>query len=273
MSGWFVFFVLLIIASIMALILTRVKQKNTFVSDFLEMLGLVVGVIGIVADLGLFNLHIGKDSSNDIYSTPASVTSDPSSESNTAVEIGGVVEMGKYEQDGNSSDKEPIKWIVLDIQNDSALLISEYLLDYVAYNDEHEKVTWESCSLRKWMNEDFFNSSFSEVEKRKIKLTTIKNNDNEIYGTDGGNSTKDKIFTLSFKEAKKYLSDDIVRAYTTSYAQMIGDGDSYDSWWLRTPGNDFYSAMISSKDGFIYDNAYCNNIYEVGVRPAMWISL
>lgn len=48
--------------------------------------------------------------------------------------VGDYVEFGKYEQDNdNSNGQEPIKWQVLDIDDDKALLIADKVLDNVQY--------------------------------------------------------------------------------------------------------------------------------------------
>ena len=80
------------------------------------------------------------------------------------VEVGDTIEFGEYEQD-NKSDKEPIEWNVLDIQDNKALIISKYGLDAKKYNEEYQSVTWENCTLRKWLNEDFYNEAFSSKAK------------------------------------------------------------------------------------------------------------
>ena len=76
--------------------------------------------------------------------------------------VGNSVSFGSYEQDNNPANgKEEIEWIVLDVQGDRSLLISKYALDCKKYNTEWTDGTWESCSLRKWLNSDFLNAAFS----------------------------------------------------------------------------------------------------------------
>ena len=73
--------------------------------------------------------------------------------------IGSHVVFGKYEQDDDASNgKEPIEWIVLAKEKDRALLISKYGLAAQQYNTEWTDETWETCSLRKWLNETFLNA-------------------------------------------------------------------------------------------------------------------
>lgn len=127
--------------------------------------------------------------------------------------------IGKYEQDGDTGNgPEDIEWIVLDVKDGRALLISKYGLDAKAFQDQEDTlnrpkgVTWENCSLRKWMNNDFFNSAFSDEEKAMIPEVTLVNGGNEYYGVPAQNDTQDKVFCLSVDEAMQYFGES---TYTT----------------------------------------------------------
>ena len=86
--------------------------------------------------------------------------------------IGDVITFGKYEQDNKTSNgKEDIEWIILDRQGDKVLLISRMALDQQPYNTKKADVTWETCSLRKWLNGSFYESAFDEEDI--ITLRTI----------------------------------------------------------------------------------------------------
>ena len=82
------------------------------------------------------------------------------------VEIGETMTFGSYPQDADGTVK-PIEWDVLDIQDGKALLISSKCLDARPYNEEYAPVTWEKCTLRAWLNDDFLNTAFSTRNKRK----------------------------------------------------------------------------------------------------------
>lgn len=78
---------------------------------------------------------------------------------------------GSYEQDGDAANgKEPIEWLVLARDGDKALLLSKYALDHQSFMPFYEPVTepftWESCSLRQWLNSTFLNAAFSAEEQR-----------------------------------------------------------------------------------------------------------
>src|SRR5574344_1982782 len=87
----------------------------------------------------------------------------------TKIEIGKYVSFGNYYQE-NENSKDPIEWLVLDVdtENKKALLISRYALDSKPYHETLTSITWEECSLRKWLNSEFLKQAFSEVEQKYI---------------------------------------------------------------------------------------------------------
>lgn len=97
-------------------------------------------------------------------------------------------------------DKTPIKWRVLSVDGDDAFLIADQNLDVQRYNYRYEDVTWETCTMRSWLNEIFKNNAFSSAEQAAIKATSLENKDNQFYGTAGGNATTDTIFLLSLED-------------------------------------------------------------------------
>ena len=98
---------------------------------------------------------------------------------NGMVSAGDIITFGRYEQDGNTvNDPEAIEWQVLEVEDGHALLISKYALDEKKYNEKYENVTWETCTLRAWLNGEFYNSAFSSEEKGQIRQVTLKNPNN-----------------------------------------------------------------------------------------------
>ena len=165
---------------------------------------------------------------------------------------------------GLDENSEPIEWIVLEKSNNKALLLSKYVLTShrYRYNDDNVDITWENCTMRKWINSEYINTIFSKKEQGSIITTDVVNNDNAQYGTNGGNNTKDKIFLLSIDEVKKYFSTDNQRVATFKF------GSSY--WWLRSPGNEQDFAAYVDSFGFLNEyGEYVDN--DHGFRPAMWV--
>ena len=94
------------------------------------------------------------------------------------LKTGDIFTFGSYEQDNDTSNgKEPIEWIVLSKNDKEMLVLSRYALDHKPYNEEFvDKITWEECTLRKWINDDFYNAAFNKTEKNLIETKTLKNN-------------------------------------------------------------------------------------------------
>lgn len=162
-------------------------------------------------------------------------------------EVGDVIKFGKY------------NWYIIERNNNEATVLCEKIVAERAYNESYEDITWEDCTLRKWLNNDFYNE-FSDEEKTLIAETTCKNEDNSEYGTKGGNDTNDHIYLLSIDEAKS-LSTDVLKAS--------------GGWWLRSPGYNGYSqdfVAYVDKEGFVFSYGYEMNS-ESGVRPALRINL
>ncbi len=192
--------------------------------------------------------------------------------------VGDIVYFGAYEQDNDTSNgKELIEWLVLAKENNRVLVISDKALDCRAFDTSGKYVTWEKCSLRKWLNNDFFNTAFSDDEKAAIPTVTVLADKNSTYNTDPGNATQDQVFLLSIVEAKKYFSSDSARQCNpTDYAVANGASEGNDNicwWWLRSPGgNQDYAAFVYS-NGDIFDFGYFVLDSHRAVRPAMWITI
>ena len=200
--------------------------------------------------------------------------------------VGDIIVFGTYEQDNNiSNGKENIKWLVLAKENNRVLVISDKALDCQPYNSSYtEEVTWENCSLRKWLNGTFLNKAFSTEEQAQIQNTTVSADNNPQYSTNPGNATTDKVFLLSINEVEKYFnSDEARKCAPTAYAKAQGastndtcktpSGAATCWWWLRSPGDDQSSAA------YVY---FGGDVFELGnyvfsglnaVRPAMWITI
>ncbi|MCR5150245.1 MAG: DUF6273 domain-containing protein [Clostridiales bacterium] len=198
------------------------------------------------------------------------------------IKVGSLVKFGNYYQ-SNSENKEEIEWRVLEVKDGKALIISEKALDCQEYNTEYTSVTWETCSLRKWLNETFINEAFNKGEQTILAETKVTADANPSYSTSPGNETKDKVFLLSINEAKKYFSSDDDRmcvptayaikqgAYTSSSYTKGGKATCW--WWLRSPGYDTNYAARVNYDGDIYNLGYRVYTSYDCVRPVLWIEI
>ena len=215
------------------------------------------------------------------------------------VVMGNTVTFGNYHQ--ATETPEPMEWIVLDIVPKAAdadgriLLLSKYVLAAMPYHNEDEEITWEACSLRSWLNDDFLNTAFDSSEKSQIIATHIETPENPFTNESSGNATDDHIFLLSLEDALdktdevegsgRYFSSDAERiAMATKYATsndvwVTPDGDTNNTcpniqcsslWWLRTLGATDGATFVSNT-GEVYRSGLVVNMVDMGVRPAMWV--
>ena len=209
--------------------------------------------------------------------------------------VGSVVTFGRYEQDNNTSNgPEEIEWIVLDADGDKVFLLSRYGLDVRQYNTKYIRITWETCTLRRWLNDEFMNAAFTEEEQASILMTEVDNSPEQgYYGLNGGNNTQDKVFLLSYAEANRYLdvtytNNDNVKARVTPTAYALARGawtkkgcktaEGVDSgrWWLRSPGRHPNRASHIYGTGAVRDNQCTAHSRLFGydlVRPVLWLNL
>ena len=229
-------------------------------------------------------------------------------DSGTAANIGGGqadnIYFGTYQQSSDGSggyNTNPIKWRVLENANGQLFLLSDQNLDVFQYHTEYESVTWETSTMRSWLNgygaaqntgsdngidytsDNFINTAFSDGEQGAIVDTTVVNDDNPDYNTEGGENTNDKIFLLSVDEARNssYFADDNSRKGTnTAYVADGGkiDGDMFgvgaaDYWWLRSPGDYGFIAAIVYGYGGVDSRGSSVSYVSRAVRPAFNLDL
>ena len=187
-------------------------------------------------------------------------------------------------------------WQVLDIQNNTALVITQCIIEQRSYHDAYTEITWADCSLRYYLNGEFYNR-FSTIDQSRIVPVLNKNLDNQWYGTKGGADTKDSIFLLSLEEVCKYFGDSSSKLNhpgknqrywferkdennSRRIAKLLGKEWTW-WWWLRSPGRVNVKAVyIHGTDGNIGiqgNNILKGNISDGkctgGVRPALWLKL
>ncbi|GEM_PF-3549828 len=227
-----------------------------------------IALVGIIA--GLVWILLPKNT-NDINSP----------------KVGDTVRFGHYD------DKD--EWIVLDKKGEKLLILNKYGIKGTSvYNWTDRDVTWSTCLLRWWLNNEYLFEAFSVEEMKYIYDTRVKNADNPEYGTPGGSDTVDKVFLLSIEEAKKYFADDDARVlYSVSpdyhtakmwrsdgldehYKRSLVTFSHYFCWWLRTPGNAGNTVAYVDYNGFVIESGMIVTGGDSGfdyivTRPAMWV--
>jgi hypothetical protein len=148
-------------------------------------------------------------------------------------------------------------WRVIGIEGKQVTVLSEYIVDRQPYHDRQVVITWEKCSLRAWLNGEFFGQLPQDARKRML-CKERNNPPNKRYGTPGGLPTSDLVYLLSEDELSQ-LPDEWRKG-------KLEDGTSA-WWWLRSPGGGpgFYP------DGNIHGDYSVSSVG--GVRPALLLNL
>ena len=166
------------------------------------------------------------------------------------LKLGETFKFGKF-------DGADITWRILNKNGSNAMIITEEIINTMPFDTKLHNVTWNDSLLRKWLNDNFYNHSFTEAEKKAIKQTEV-NNTFPAYDKDNVKTTEntlDKVFVLS-----KYEKEDSRQLNRTDF----------DKWQLRSVAADgMRNYFVGNRN--ITDKGLCTN--ERGVRPVMWIDL
>lgn len=200
------------------------------------------------------------------------------------IKIGVIIPFGDY------------NWRVLDIQDNTAFIITENIIEQRPYHNAYKDITWADCSLREYLNGEFY-ERFTTTDQSRIVPVMNKNPDNQWYGSNGGEDTEDSIFLLSLEEAVcSYFGDSSSKLYNPGRNQRYWfqrkdennskriatrKGEEWGNWWwLRSPGRVNIKAVYIHGDGNIGiqgNNILKGNISDGeckgGVRPALWLKL
>ena len=172
---------------------------------------------------------------------------------------------------------------MLDVQGNKALLLSRYALDAQPFHKKYEYVTWDTSTIRQWLNGTFYNSAFSEDEKTIMERTTLLPDRNPYIKCDSGRETADYVFLLSLEEVDAFIQSngnidkDALLCYPTDYAVQQGTYKNKDTggcwWWLRTSADDNLAVCSVNSDTIIDYHDGTVNSPKAGVRPAIWVSI
>ena len=146
-------------------------------------------------------------------------------------------------------------WRILSAVDDKVLLLSEKVVGKRPI-DSGLGVEWEYCSLRSYLNGEFFDS-LGELKPRVIPTDVI----------DKTVKLSEKVFLLDKYDAQHYFN----------YEETNDAFGAGEDWWLKPRGQDklFYERFVTA-DGYLYGNStiYFQEIqFSSGVRPAVWVRL
>lgn len=153
----------------------------------------------------------------------------------------------------------PYEWLVLQKEDSKALIITADCIEQgIKYNEEKDRTSWETCTLRAWLNGEFL-ERFSEEERACILDSESGNMYNTKFEMEGGNPTVDKAFIFSAIEAKELMTPEQREASV--------------NWWLRTPGYvTMHAVCVFASSGGVFLDGWIVNRDNLAIRPAMWVS-
>ncbi len=203
---------------------------------------------------------------------------------------------------------DPIRWRILSLEGDRALVMADRLMDCQPYHAEGGPVTWKTSTVRSWLNglsgeenaagidyrgKGFLDRAFSEAQREAVLPVPVGNEANAAYHTDCGETTVDRVFLLSNNEvfgteaaaAHGFYpfsgkDDPAKRFRSTLYAKCRGAwwssvngymGNSF--WFMRTNGYTPESVSYICDFGYIYQRGTMATCDDAGILPALWIRL
>ena len=156
-----------------------------------------------------------------------------------------------------------LEWIVLECQNDRALLISKNIIEYRNFHSKTKtNIEWQNSDICAWLNNDFYNGAFSEEEKAKVLEYEIQTKN---YGSETSDSTQNRVFLFNIQEVKKYVTG-------KKYAETTIE-DSSKGWLLRDKAENQSHIAYVNEEGNIIDDFGAVMDSVQGIRPAMWIKI
>ncbi|MBQ3599578.1 MAG: leucine-rich repeat protein [Lachnospiraceae bacterium] len=174
---------------------------------------------------------------------------------------------------------QPIKWRVIEVKENTAYMISDVVLDTQKYNQEARDVSWNTSTLRSWLNGYAASENQAAVDYRTNNFLDIAFNGAEKESIVSRNN--DKITILSEEEIKNntIFGLDISGNRTSkasAYAQAMGvheDALGACNYWTSTNGNSNLTARFIQQSGEIYTKGYTVVYAGNGVRAAIAINL
>ncbi len=214
---------------------------------------------------------------------------------------------------------EPIRWKILTEKNGTAFLLADSVIDTQPYQENYVRTgdasnytyfatdangnvlkdgngndvyanNYEYSTIRKWLNEEFYNLAFNSVQKGIIQTTLLDNSVNSTRHNPNSytcNDTNDKVFLLSYKDIINteygFEENDTVysgarRRKGTDYAKCQGitvgkaiPGIGFTGWILRSPLSTSAEFSVVSMHG----HELSGYSYEIddAIVPALWIAL
>lgn len=193
---------------------------------------------------------------------------------------------------------EPLPWVLVDAKEHlyvcDAIIDSQPFQDSYYYDSEergfytdrskdHYASIYEYSSLRKWLNDTFYNIAFSSSEAAEIEERLYKEDEDEVNSWYASGDMNDKVTLLTHHElwlgVREGMYEPYIRANDsnstgTDYAKANGlyitSGAKLPEWLTRTPGGGSHrcvAMMTSKKSTYMFGGDHL--VYETfyGIRP------
>ncbi len=158
-------------------------------------------------------------------------------------------------------DGSPLEWLVLDVQDEKALVLCTRAVTKMLFDPSDIHYLWSECAVRAWLNGDFMAAAFSGEEQGAIRLSLLDNGRYDVGYMDaftiGFPDTYDRVFLLSYHEAKQYFE---------VYEGIEGIGGI-----TRSARND--RSILGFSYAGINPLANPPSWKEESVTPSMWLDL
>ena len=185
---------------------------------------------------------------------------------------------------------EPIKWKILSSNNMCYYLMTDLIIDNKEFNSSTDvKITGNGkiiyagnymySSIRKWLNNDFYNKAFTTEEQTYIQTSIVNNgldSVGDISNSNLCNNTTDKVYLLN---KKAILNGAATKKQLTDYAKARGcnmsiQNETYNNggYWLRSPSSTECKAVYVVANNGEIRSEYATLKYY-GVSPVITINL
>lgn len=153
-----------------------------------------------------------------------------------------------------------LRWRVLKNDGENLLLMTDGGVGYYPYHDVGRlgefKNTWESSTLREFLNGEFIYKTFSQEEKEYLQVNYVRNGYSSSESFDSGNDTEDKVYLLSAAE---------FRRESYGFYGTTGAAESRRFWHEDSMGKNVYEETYTrSLWGLTNGNPYAYWIGESG---------
>lgn len=202
---------------------------------------------------------------------------------------------------------EPLVWRVLEVQDGTALLMSDSALDCEPFQTDLQDVSWENCTLRSYLNgysadenaasidysreeDNFLDKAFTKEEQNAILEDFVRNEENYYFDVDSGDTTMDKIFIPAESELfihdssvihgfsrQDAIADRAKQFQPTDYALWKGVWSASDSgnvfWITRTTGYTHSNVVYVDESGYMYNRGILVTCPDAAVIPCLILDL